>query len=214
LRDHRLGNWQIKAGFALLAGALMGVSVYAAFGLPAHREPPNAKMPSPDSNAAVSPSRGRQAITSPRPTSIGPATLPPLPENVQRAIDEELPQLHSERDLERYLGELEARARQKRQVTALEVEPGMRAIQRYAPPEKTLETRATFSQRMAALSKEYSGQPDPSPENLPELANRIENASDNDMRRNLLRRYLQEAHRKPFDERLAAMERLSRITNH
>jgi hypothetical protein len=71
--------------------------------------------------------------------------------------------LRTEQDLDRALDELEKRARDQGQVTAMEVETGILLIERMRgvlPPGATIEKRAAFTQRMQALSLET---PSPAP---------------------------------------------------
>jgi hypothetical protein len=69
--------------------------------------------------------------------------------------------LEDRAQLDAYLDRLESQAREKGRVTALEVEPGMRAIELLAPelgPEASLRLRADFAKRMRALSLRNRGE--------------------------------------------------------
>jgi len=71
---------------------------------------------------------------------------------VRSAINEA--PVHAAPDLASYLDSLEARARAQRQVTALEVEPGIEMIRRYSfEPEEEIEH---FTERMQALQHEFA----------------------------------------------------------
>jgi hypothetical protein len=114
---------------------------------------------------------GRQAptvVVAPQPAlqEPEPATpLPPLPRTVDarpqihRVIEEAAPSLKSPRDVEQYLGDLEARARRNHQLTALEVEPGLAAIRRLGgslEPQRAFEMEAEFVKRMNRLAAELA----------------------------------------------------------
>jgi hypothetical protein len=70
----------------------------------------------------------------------------------RRAI--EAPSLATPRDVERYLRELEDRARRNRQITALEVDPGLAAIRGVDDPVERLEMEIEFLRRMHRLVAE------------------------------------------------------------
>jgi hypothetical protein len=77
---------------------------------------------------------------------------------IEEAIRTEVEPLHRRPDVEAYLERLRRRAVAQRRVTALEVEPGVAAIERLMPelgPEATQERVARFVQSMTALSREY-----------------------------------------------------------
>jgi len=81
---------------------------------------------------------------------------------IEEAIRTEVEPLHGRRDVEAYLERLTRRAVAQRRVTALEVEPGVAAIERLMPelgPEATQEWVARFVQSMTALSREYRESP-------------------------------------------------------
>jgi hypothetical protein len=65
------------------------------------------------------------------------------------------PPLHSAAEVDAYLMTLEARAQQKHQATAEEVEPGIKAIMRLAPEighGAALEKLREFNKRMSEIS--------------------------------------------------------------
>ncbi len=71
---------------------------------------------------------------------------------------EPLGQARGQRQLDAYLARLEARARAKGKVTALEVEPGLAAIRAHQPGKPGAMARmAAYSSRMVRLSAELSG---------------------------------------------------------
>ena len=80
-------------------------------------------------------------------------------DEIDRVVAEQLPSLRSESDLDRFLDDLEAQARRARRVTALEVEPGLRVIQRLdgvLPPGRAPEKMNEFVGRMARVSRELA----------------------------------------------------------
>jgi hypothetical protein len=94
----------------------------------------------------------------PAPVVAAPARAPePVRPKIEAAVERALPRIHDPRDLDRYLGDLESAARSQHHVTALEVEPGIRAIfalQGELGAEETLQRTREFSQRMMRLSTE------------------------------------------------------------
>ena len=85
---------------------------------------------------------------------------------IERLIAAEVPGLDTEAKVDRYLVVLEGRAREKRRVTALEVEPAMAAIDNLRPVlghPKTDRKRDSFALAMSRLSAELSqgGAPKP-----------------------------------------------------
>jgi hypothetical protein len=195
---------------ALLAGILIGVSAYVLISLPSgHAVGAAPPAPNPKAAAATVPAARPQPVWS-RSGSSAPQ-LPALPEEVQHTIDEEVPHLQSERDMERYLGELEARARQRHQVTALEIEPGMRAIRQLLPPDKAMEASVRFSQRMLEIGRELDGRKAAPSEDVSALGDRIERTSDPTARQELIGRYFQAALAQPPDQQAAALQRLKSI---
>jgi len=103
-----------------------------------------AQATSGNSNAIVSPPRA-------------PETVRP---RIEAAVERALPRLHDAHDLDRYLGDLESAARAQHHVTAVELEPGMRAIfalQGELGAEETIQRSREFSLRMTRLSAELDG---------------------------------------------------------
>jgi hypothetical protein len=150
--------------------------------------------------------RGRDDIPLPVP--------PDVRAQIRQAVETEVAPLKGAGEVERYLGDLEARARRNRRVTALEVEPGVEAIQRLAGeigPERTQEKLATFTQTMARLSAELDGRDRPAPPtDFNDLARRIE-AARGDERNALIRRYDEATRGLPPEEQQREIERLNRL---
>ena len=87
-----------------------------------------------------------------------PPTVDVRPQ-IRRATEAVAPTLHSARDVERYLGDLEQQARRNHRVTALEVEPGLIAIREHAgelDPQRQLELEGEFIRKMNRLSSELA----------------------------------------------------------
>jgi hypothetical protein len=84
---------------------------------------------------------------------------------VDALVASRLPALKSAEDMTRYLDELAAQARRNGHVTALEVEPGMTALQARQPmlgAAQTMKLMLGFAARMNALSQELrSARPAP-----------------------------------------------------
>jgi hypothetical protein len=110
-----------------------------------------------------------------RPLPSLPALSPPsrdthakMQQSIAAAVEARAPELHDERDLLRYLDDLEAQARRNGVVGALEVEPGLRAARGLGsrlPHGRGFELAQQFGARMAALSAQLDGHaaPPPSP---------------------------------------------------
>jgi hypothetical protein len=72
---------------------------------------------------------------------------------IERVISQEVAGLKTEAEVTAYLAQLEVRARQRGDVTALEVEPGFAAIGRL-PPEASERMRREFGKKMSELGRE------------------------------------------------------------
>jgi hypothetical protein len=86
-----------------------------------------------------------------------PPPIPNVRAEVVKVVEARAPEIHTVGDVDHYLGELEAQARRKHQVTALEVEPGILAIRQMQSelgPDETMRLTADFTQKMARLSAE------------------------------------------------------------
>jgi hypothetical protein len=76
---------------------------------------------------------------------------------IRRAVEAAAPTLRTPHDVERYLGELEDRARHNRRLTALEVEPGLAAIRSLGAegdPQRVREMEGEFLRKMNRLAAE------------------------------------------------------------
>lgn len=97
---------------------------------------------------------------------------------IRRVAENELSPIVTARDLDRYLADLEVRARRNGQVTMLEVEPGVQAIRKIesqSGPERVMERIADFRGRMAVLSAHLDGRDGPvPPPDIDDLARQIE----------------------------------------
>jgi hypothetical protein len=120
---------------------------------------------------------------------------------IARIIRQEVEPLRGVEQVEAYLARLEARARAKGRVTALEVEPGIAAIRGLLPRigQKRVRLQVTaFGRRMTSLAARLDGRTlSKAPVDLPRLARRIERAPDKATRHRLVRRYIEEAHSLP-----------------
>jgi hypothetical protein len=106
---------------------------------------------------AVAPTPKREETAEP-PTP--PKPLPPTVDahpQIRQAVIEAKPKLRSPRDVDGYLADLEAQARRKHQVTALEVEPAIAAIRSQYPHEEAKKRIAEYTARMSQLSAELDG---------------------------------------------------------
>ena len=125
------------------------------------------------------------------------------------AYETQASDVRTERDLDRYLDGLEAKARAQGSVTALEVQPGVMAI-RKAPytedGERRMQRVMEFSDRMAKLSAQLRGASD-TPVSLPSL-DAIKNASGAD-RTQLIDKYLEGSRRLGPEQRQEANQQLN-----
>jgi hypothetical protein len=109
--------------------------------------------------------------TTPEPTPAEPqggarTPQPPPPPNsvrdqVQGIVAQKTAQIHTERELDQYLAELEARARSQRRITALDVEPGIALIRGMTGTlgaDKSVQKMMHFSDAMNRLATELNGQ--------------------------------------------------------
>jgi len=141
----------MKPLIVALSLALAGVSAALAWAVRA--------QPAPSPGAAQAASSSARAVEESPPAPVRP--LPPTVDvraKIAQAVEQKAPALKSPRDVEHYLDDLEAQARRNRQVTALEVQPGLFAIARMRGelgPERALELELQFTQKMARLSSEY-----------------------------------------------------------
>jgi hypothetical protein len=188
----------MKTLITMLAAALLGMGGWLMYEIGLH--------------AAPTPSPLRVAAPTPLPPPAAPHVS--MRAQIRQAIETDVAPLHSEGDVDRYLGDLEARARRNGRVTALELEPGIRAIQRLADElghERADEKLAAFAQKMTRLAAEVDGRERPAPPpDLDDLARRIERASGAE-RDTLVRRYQEATHTLPADEKLRELERLGRL---
>ena len=85
---------------------------------------------------------------------------PDIREQARAMAEARAPRIAGAADLSAFFSELEARARQNRKITALEVEPGTMAARMVAarlPPGRAAELAGQFARRMAALSAQFDG---------------------------------------------------------
>jgi hypothetical protein len=201
----------VKIVIAAFAGAIVAVAAYILLGLPTRRAAPTVATTTPAVAVAqplAPPASPAPSPLLPAPASAAPSTLA-LPPKLRQTIDDELAQLHSERDVEAYLHDLEARARRQGRVTAFEIEPGIAAIQRLVAPERVSEQIGQYAQRMGELSQKLDGRSEAAPADLPALAHRIDHAGDEGARQALIREYLDGTFRLPPDQQAAALQRLT-----
>lgn len=86
-----------------------------------------------------------------------------IPAQVAETVREEVERLNDTPALDAYLDELETRARTKGLVSALEVEPGMMAIEKLLlpkGPEVVANAQADYARRMTRLSRSLRGLPE------------------------------------------------------
>jgi hypothetical protein len=104
-------------------------------------------------------------VIAPRPAAPAPAppAAPPpaasLRPQIRAAIEAAAPSLRTQADVQRYLADLEARARKNHQLTALEVMPGLAAIHGLAgrvDPERRTEMQEDFNRRINRLTDELA----------------------------------------------------------
>jgi hypothetical protein len=127
--------------------AAIGLVAAGAFALGELR----AASPSP----VAAPARAATTLADEPPPSATAAPPPDARSQIRRAIEVAQPSLRTQADVERYLGELEARARRNHQITALEVEPGLAAIRGLeVEPQRMVELEIAFTGKMKRLVEE------------------------------------------------------------
>jgi hypothetical protein len=102
-------------------------------------------------SSALSPMLGRAVGTA--------AAAAPLKDEISRTVSKEVAPLADEAQVDLYLAELIARAEKKREVTPLEVAPGLRAIKRLAgriPNDQRIKKELAFVDKMSALESEFA----------------------------------------------------------
>jgi hypothetical protein len=117
----------------------------------------------PETAISPSPKREIEQIRTSSPPNFRPevtemvAKAERLQEEIANEVARQDPVLHSEAELVRYLDTLEEKARTKGRVSAMEVEPGLRALNRlehdFLSEEQAALIRVAFTDRMAALSR-------------------------------------------------------------
>jgi hypothetical protein len=148
-----------------------------------------------------------------RPQAASVMNAPPpridMRAQIRQAVAEARPRLQAPASLDGYLNELEQQARRNHHVSALEVEPGLAAIQATVAPEQQAERTQRFATKMQELAAELDGR-DTQP--LPdELARDIERAGDEPERQKLIRQYVQSVLSLPRDEQ---MQRFAWLEEH
>jgi hypothetical protein len=122
----------------------------------------------------------------------------------------------SEAKVEAYIAQLEARARAKGKVTALEVEPAMAAIEALEDeigPERVMEKLSAVNRRMGELSARLEGRSlePPPPADLDRLAMQIARSDGEDVRQRLIRSYLEAAEELESDQQMVRMKQLDQL---
>ena len=135
------------------------------------------------------------------------------PQPVEKAgavIEDEVKSLPaSSEEVERYLADLEVRARERGTVSARELEPGLEAIRRLGfGLEETYQWMDRFTRRMLTLSEELQGnekRPLPDPTQLSEQLSRVK---DSPLRELKIREYLDTVAALTPEESAVMLERL------
>jgi len=188
---------------SLWGAALLAVGIATGFGVATFRAAP--KPPAP---AAEASDRAPSLAVEPsaKPTPSGEAFRARLLEAMAKA------QNISVEDGERFLDGLEARARMRGSVTALEVEPGIVYLQNHGTPERA----KAFSDRMLKLQRELAGTAAPAPDPsfsvsaAREMLTRIEQSAG-EGRQELIRGLLEKLPGLPEDAQLELSGELNRI---
>ena len=148
------------------------------------------------------------AMRAPPPTT----SVPSMRQRIREAID--AAPVSSAAQLDGYLDGLVEQARKKGMVTALEVEPGLEMIARYADDE---EKQAVFSRRMQALQAQLSKtKPEPAPDEqtasnrIAALAQAIATA-EGEAKQALIRQYLELANHLPEERMGEALAKLNSL---
>ena len=120
--------------------------------------------------------------------------------------------VHDAVELDAYLDNLEAQARARGHVTALDIEPGLAMIQQHSEDPQRV---AAFSERMLKLQEELSGRARPEPpraatahQQLRALSSRIQH-SDGEEKQEAIRQYLKAAEALPDQQEAEALASLN-----
>ena len=149
--------------------------------------------------------------------ALSPSTAgaPPVSvrEEIRRRRQENAERLTTSAAVDAYLEELKAHARANGVVTALEVQPGVEALESLTEQlgdQETIRRSEAFLNEMALLSRELHGEtnaPVPAPD-LDRLLNAVEQATDSSARQTAIRAYLSAAEQLPEESQEAALNRL------
>ncbi len=213
----------LSIGVGIAGVVVIGLGVYLAHAERAGRAPQARADAEPGITSGAGEESANETVGgAPAPATPRPARRrgpSPTQARIQEAIAERLPQIHNAADLDRYLAELEARARYNRQVTALDVEPGMMAIQQQVGdigPAGVATKTAEFAKRMndlAAAERARAGGPPATPD-LAELTRAVEQARGReDARQVALRKYAEAVANLPAAEQPAAAARLNQLAH-
>ena len=142
----------------------------------------------------------QEEVSEPSPTHLSKPAAVPKPkmhEQVALTVENEVKPLRDVPKVEHYLRLLKQRAKEKKQVTALEVEPGMAAIRSLEPiigGKEMLERLQSFSAEMTTLSRSFEMPPASSEQHSPSetsaLLEEIENESDNELKQQAIHEYI------------------------
>jgi len=196
----------------LLAAILLSVAIAGLLMLTRERSPASPAMPASASVAAPVSPRVRQQL----PPRLDPTAQPvDTREQVAAQIEREVAPLRTRQEVTAYLDELERRAEANGQVTALEVMPGVIAIEQLAGAigfQRATELGAEFAERMAQLSARLDGRDQPPPaEDLNALLADIESAAADEVAP-MVNRYVSAIAPLELDEQQSRMRQLHEIS--
>jgi len=201
--------------FALVAlgGSLVPIGTIALY-LSLSRDSQAARTSSIAAQEAPAPS---PSVT-PSPRAAASALAVPVPARrvdvlaqARELVTEKASSLETEKDVDKFLDQLESQARTRGEVSAMDVEPGFMAIADLAPqigPEKAAEKRGMFAHQMSQLAVRLRGTSAEKPEDLVVLGQRIRATEDAEARNALVNRYAEAVSKLPDEDRLAELPKL------
>ena len=132
---------------------------------------------------------------------------------IAEVVDREVSIIEDEHELDRYLEALARRAKENGKVTALEVQPGIEAINRQYSgknSEKMNEEIVAFSQKMALLSESFSPETGPSPPVDPDrIYDEVTQEADVGRQEGLVAKYVEQTYLMDPEAQSRALARLN-----
>lgn len=140
--------------------AIAGVCAYVVLRSDRPAAPaPSAEVETHAKGPSAPPSSGPSLPSGAAEPAKGSPPRAKLDADVADAVAKVMPNLKTRDDLDNYLDSLEAKARAQGKVTALELEPGLKAIEAFgnADPQEIEQRQTGFAARMAVASAQMKG---------------------------------------------------------